>query len=70
MAPNTIHRTAAVIMSPWAIEADTRAALICHWNSAIKTVMIKATGIAFLAGQFKPTSKMAATTMGENAMRA
>jgi len=34
------------------------------------TVSAKATGIAFFAGQFSPTNKMAAVIIGKNAINA
>ena len=70
MAPNTIQRTETVIPNPWKTDASTRVADISQNIRAIATVKPNATGMAFLAGQLRPTNKMAATTIGENATRA
>ncbi|CSB33130.1 Uncharacterised protein [Vibrio cholerae] len=70
IAPNTIHNTETVMPKPCNTEAITRLADISQNIRAIATVRAKATGMAFLAGQLRPTSKIAATIMGEKATNA
>src|SRR5690554_2768254 len=70
IAPKIIHKIPAVTTSPCRVEARTRLKLISQKNNAIVAVMAKTNGIACLAGQRKPISKIAASKIGAKANKA
>ena len=66
-APKTIHKTDTVIPMPCSTDAITRLADISQTKNANKAVVAKTTGIAFLAGQCRPTSNLAVRIIGTSA---
>ncbi|MNF15918.1 hypothetical protein D3C80_2187200 [compost metagenome] len=62
-----IQRIAAVRIRPCKVEARTRLNDMSQASRPISAVSRKTTGMAYLAGQRKPTSNMPASTSGTNA---
>jgi hypothetical protein len=70
MAPKMIHSTPTVITRPCRVEASTRLKLMSQTKRPMAAVSRYTIGIARLAGQRRPTSRTAASRIGEKARKA
>jgi hypothetical protein len=69
-APKMIKRILKAITTPLRVDAITQLTGIFHRNRARSRVMIKATGMALVAGQRNPTIRIKMEIMGAEASRA
>jgi hypothetical protein len=68
-APKTMNSSVPAMIRPWMLDAAMADGAISHPKAATARTTTKPTGMACLAGQRRPTSRIPTTTMGDRASR-